>query len=190
MFFPLVVLVAVLPGLYALNSWDLTPPSPWWGLRGLVVLDGMVLDQVPAASEIRPVLEARTFRTVAFQPPLVCLAGGDRAEVELPPRPAGDRLAELRGGGVGGRAGLPARQALARAGPGAGRGLPDRLQPQPADPDAAGGGDDAGAGRDARGPALLRLAPPRGGRDVATGLGMGGGGPPGDPGGPRPWAWR
>ncbi|MEJ7638591.1 MAG: hypothetical protein WKF75_11610 [Singulisphaera sp.] len=68
--FPLVVLVAVLPGLYALNSWDLTPPSPWWGLRGLVVLDGLVLDQVPAAAEIKPALEARTFRTVAFQPPL------------------------------------------------------------------------------------------------------------------------
>ena len=42
MFFPLVVLVAVLPGLYALKSWDLNPPGPWWGLRGLAVLDGMV----------------------------------------------------------------------------------------------------------------------------------------------------
>ena len=41
MFFPLVVIVAVLPGLYALNSWDLTPPGPWWGLRGLAVLDGV-----------------------------------------------------------------------------------------------------------------------------------------------------
>jgi hypothetical protein len=70
MFFPLVVLVAVLPGLYALNSWDLTPPGPWWGLRGLVVLDGRVLDQVPAVSEITPALEARAFRTVALQPPL------------------------------------------------------------------------------------------------------------------------
>ncbi|HMB08856.1 MAG TPA: glycosyltransferase family 39 protein [Isosphaeraceae bacterium] len=70
MFFPLVVLVAVLPGLYALNSWDLTPPGPWWGLRGLVVLDGRVLDQVPAVSEIKPALEARAFRTVALQPPL------------------------------------------------------------------------------------------------------------------------
>src|SRR3954467_6916115 len=69
MFFPLVVLVAVLPGLYALNSWDLNPPSPWWGLRGLAVLDGLVLDQVPAASQIKPALEAWTFRTVAFQPP-------------------------------------------------------------------------------------------------------------------------
>jgi hypothetical protein len=38
MFFPLVVLVAVLPGLYALKSWDLNPPRPWWGLRGLAVL--------------------------------------------------------------------------------------------------------------------------------------------------------
>ena len=69
-FFPLVVLVAVLPGLYALNSWDLTPPGPWWGLRGLAVLDGWVLDQVPASSTIGPATEARAFRTVAFQPPL------------------------------------------------------------------------------------------------------------------------
>src|SRR5271156_5129207 len=40
MVFPLVVLVAVLPGMVALNSWDLTPPGPLWGVRGLVVLDG------------------------------------------------------------------------------------------------------------------------------------------------------
>ncbi len=70
MFFPLVVLVAVLPGLYALTSWDLTTPGSWWGLRGLAVLDGWRVDQVPAAAEIVPQLEARTFRTVAFQPPL------------------------------------------------------------------------------------------------------------------------
>ncbi len=70
MFFPLVVLVAVLPGLYALTSWDLTPPGPWWGLRGLAVLDGLVVDQVPAASQIAPPPEARAFRAVALQPPL------------------------------------------------------------------------------------------------------------------------
>src|SRR5206468_9265535 len=70
MFFPLVVLAAVLPGLYALNWWNLTPPGPWWGLRGLAVLDGWVIDQVPAAAEIAPRMEARAFRTVAFQPPL------------------------------------------------------------------------------------------------------------------------
>src|SRR5690349_14165759 len=52
MFFPLVVLVAVLPGLYALSRWDLNPPGPWWGIRGLVVLDGLVVDQVPAAREV------------------------------------------------------------------------------------------------------------------------------------------
>ena len=53
MVFPLVVLVAVLPGMAALNSWDFTPPGPMWGLRGLAVLDGLVLDQVqplPASS--------------------------------------------------------------------------------------------------------------------------------------------
>jgi hypothetical protein len=69
-FFPLVVLVAVLPGLYALTSWDLTPPGSWWGMRGLAVLDGWRLDQVPAAAEIRPWSEAQAFRSVAFQPPL------------------------------------------------------------------------------------------------------------------------
>jgi len=70
MFFPLVVLVAVLPGLYALNSWDLNPPGPWWGLRGLAVLDGMVVDQVPSVSAVRPVHEARAYRAVTLQPPL------------------------------------------------------------------------------------------------------------------------
>jgi 4-amino-4-deoxy-L-arabinose transferase-like glycosyltransferase len=70
MVFPLVVLVAVLPGLVALNSWDLTPPGPLWGLRGLAVLDGLVLDQMPAAAEIKPIPESAAFRAVAFQPPL------------------------------------------------------------------------------------------------------------------------
>src|SRR4051794_2544596 len=70
MFFPLVVLVAVLPGLFALNSWDLTPPGPLWGLRAMAVLDGLPLDQVPAASEIKLAGEAAAFRAVAFQPPL------------------------------------------------------------------------------------------------------------------------
>ena len=69
-FFPLVVIVAVLPGLCALTSWDLTPPGPWWGLRGLAVLDGHVLDQMPAAEQLKPALEARAFRAVASQPPL------------------------------------------------------------------------------------------------------------------------
>jgi hypothetical protein len=70
MVFPLVVLVAVLPGMLALNAWDLTPPGPLWGLRGLAVLDGMVLDQVPAVAGIKPVQEAAAYRAVAFQPPL------------------------------------------------------------------------------------------------------------------------
>ena len=70
MVFPLVVLVAVLPGLVALKAWDLTPPGPLWGLRGLAVVDGLVLDQVPAADAIKPVQEAAAYRTVAFQPPL------------------------------------------------------------------------------------------------------------------------
>jgi hypothetical protein len=70
MVFPLVVLVAVLPGLVALNAWDLTPPAPLWGLRGLAVLDGQVLDQTPWAASIKPTQESAAFRIVAFQPPL------------------------------------------------------------------------------------------------------------------------
>jgi 4-amino-4-deoxy-L-arabinose transferase-like glycosyltransferase len=70
MVFPLVVLIAVLPGMVALNAWDLTPPGPLWGLRGLAVLDGLVLDQMPAAAEIKSVPESAAFSLVAFQPPL------------------------------------------------------------------------------------------------------------------------
>jgi hypothetical protein len=70
MIFPLVVLVAVLPGLAAVNSWDLTPPGPMWGIRGLAVLDGLLLDQMPAIDMIRSVHEAAAFRAVAYQPPL------------------------------------------------------------------------------------------------------------------------
>jgi hypothetical protein len=70
MFFPLVVLIAILPGLIALNSWDLTPPGPLWGLRALAVLDGRLLDQLPAASEIGPAGESAAFRAVSLQPPL------------------------------------------------------------------------------------------------------------------------
>jgi 4-amino-4-deoxy-L-arabinose transferase-like glycosyltransferase len=70
MVFPLVVLVAVLPGMAALNSWDLTPPGPMWGLRGLAVLRGFVLDQTPAVASIKPTPEAAAFRAIAYQPPL------------------------------------------------------------------------------------------------------------------------
>src|SRR5438309_8394297 len=70
MFFPLVVLVAVLPGLYALSRWDLTPPGPWWGLRGLAVLNGLIVDQAPAAVGAGPDTEAWAYRAVAWQPPL------------------------------------------------------------------------------------------------------------------------
>jgi hypothetical protein len=69
MFFPLVVVAAVLPGLYALNWWDLNPPGPWWGLRGLAVLEGWALDQVPVG-RVGPPLEAAAYRAVALQPPL------------------------------------------------------------------------------------------------------------------------
>jgi len=69
MFFPLVVIVAVLPGLYALNWWDLTPPGPWWGIRSLAVLDGKFGDQVTAASGLSPT-ETTAYLGVAYQPPL------------------------------------------------------------------------------------------------------------------------
>src|SRR3954451_2066901 len=69
MFFPLVVLVAVLPGLYALNWWDLTPPGPWWGIRALAVLEGTVGARVHAAWGLTPT-EAVAYRDVALQPPL------------------------------------------------------------------------------------------------------------------------
>ncbi len=80
MAFPLVVLVAVLPGLYALRWWDLNPPGPWWGLRGLLALEGHWLDQATAAPWVGSPAEAEAFRTVALQPPLyawleaICLA--------------------------------------------------------------------------------------------------------------------
>ena len=52
------------------NSWDLTPPGPLWGLRALGVLDGLVVDQVPATAEIKPARESAALRAVSFQPPL------------------------------------------------------------------------------------------------------------------------
>ena len=70
MVFPLVVIVAVLPGLISLNSWDLTPPAPLWGLRGLAVLDGYWLDQTPAAESIKPAREKGAFQAIAVRPPL------------------------------------------------------------------------------------------------------------------------
>ena len=101
MFFPLVVLVAILPGLYALRNWDLNPPGPWWGLRGLAVLEGRVLDQTDMPG-LAPGLEQKAYRAVALQPPLYAWLeaaglwlGGDRSPLAtvLPSYAAG------RGGG-------------------------------------------------------------------------------------------
>ncbi len=69
MYLPIVMLVAILPGLYALRNWDLNPPGPWWGLRGLAVVEGRFLDQT-AMPGLPPGLEERTYRAVALQPPL------------------------------------------------------------------------------------------------------------------------
>lgn len=84
---PLAVVLAVLPGLYALAHWDLVPPGPWWGLRGLAVLEGHLVDQ-SNLSGIGQGVEARAYRRVAMQPPLyawleaVTLAlSGNRAPV-------------------------------------------------------------------------------------------------------------
>jgi hypothetical protein len=87
MWLGLTVLVAVIPGLLALRHWDLTPPGPWWGLRGLAVLEGHTLDQVPLSGVGIPI-EVSAYRQVAMHPPLyawleaAALAiSGDRAPI-------------------------------------------------------------------------------------------------------------
>jgi hypothetical protein len=85
MFLPLALLVALLPGLYALGqSWDLDPPGPWWGLRALAVIDGRSIDQVPLVDEIGLPAEAWAYKTVALQPPLY--AWLEAAGLSLSPR--------------------------------------------------------------------------------------------------------
>ncbi len=85
MFLPLALLVALLPGLYALGqSWDLDPPGPWWGLRALAVIEGRTLDQVPLVDEIGLPAEAWAYKTVALQPPLY--AWLEAAGLSLSPR--------------------------------------------------------------------------------------------------------
>ena len=160
MFFPLVVLVAVLPGLAALNSWDLTPPGPLWGLRALAVLDGLAIDQVPAASEIKPASESPrhcepcrfSLRSMPGWPPLGMRLSADRNPLAsvLPSYVAGAVVVILvylhgrlwRGGGMG----------LAAA-------ILIGFNPDLAPENAGGHADDAGAGGGGGGPALLRLAP-------------------------------
>ena len=81
------VLIALIPGLLALRHWDLSPPGPWWGLRGLAVLEGHFVDQVPLEGVGTP-LEGWAYRQVSMHPPLyawleaVALAlSGDRAPI-------------------------------------------------------------------------------------------------------------
>ncbi len=154
MFLPIVVLVAVLPGLYALRCWDLTPPGPWWGLRGLAVLDGQLARSDRCGGRAGAGGVGVSGGGLAAAP--VCLAGGGRPGLEPQPVPAGDGPAQLPRGGAGRAAGLPARPALARARPGGGGGDPDRFQSRPAGADAAGDADDAGPGRSAGGLARVR----------------------------------
>jgi 4-amino-4-deoxy-L-arabinose transferase-like glycosyltransferase len=63
------MLVAILPGLYALQHWDLTLPGPWWGMRGLAVLEGHWIDQSPL-SGLGPKFEAISYKHVSMQPPI------------------------------------------------------------------------------------------------------------------------
>ncbi len=71
MFGPLAVLVAILPGLYGLSHWDLTPPGPWWGLRGLSVIDDrMWIDQTPMTAAISRGHENDALSIISAQPPL------------------------------------------------------------------------------------------------------------------------
>lgn len=75
MFGPLAVLLAILPGLYGLTHWDLTPPGPWWGLRGLAVLDdGLWVDQSPMAESISGTVDYNALRSTTLQPPLFAWA--------------------------------------------------------------------------------------------------------------------
>jgi len=121
----MVVLVAVLPGLYALRHWDLNPPGPWWGLRGLSVLEGRVLDQ-PARPAWGPrPRPARSGRVASAA--VVRVAGGPGAGLEPRPLTPGDGLAQLRGRGPGGGARLWARKSLARSAGGSGGGGLDGL---------------------------------------------------------------
>lgn len=71
MFAPLAVIIAILPGLYGLTNWDLTPPGPWWGLRGFAATDSNLwLDQSPMAEAINGSTEAEALRWVTMSPPL------------------------------------------------------------------------------------------------------------------------
>ncbi|MDG3007435.1 glycosyltransferase family 39 protein [Paludisphaera mucosa] len=119
MFFPLVVLAAILPGLAAMRSWDLTVPGPLWGLRAMAVaVDGMFVDQTGACDAIKPERESAGYRSVAFQPPLypwlaavgLTLSGDcDPLACVLPSYAAGAAIVMLvylhgrlwRGGGMG-----------------------------------------------------------------------------------------
>ncbi|MBI1322327.1 hypothetical protein GC170_03940 [bacterium] len=71
MFGPLAVLIAILPGLYGLSHWDLTPPGPWWGLRGLSVIDDqMWIDQSPMTAAISRGQDNESIGIISAQPPL------------------------------------------------------------------------------------------------------------------------
>ena len=58
-----------------------------WGLRALAVLDGLAIDQVPAAITIKPSGESAALRALSFQPPLYAwlAALGMRLTADLDP---------------------------------------------------------------------------------------------------------
>lgn len=77
MYFPLAVLVAVLPGLFAvLSCWDLDPPGPWWGIRAVSVALGNYRDQDPGDAGISSADELQAYRRVTLQPPLYAWLSG------------------------------------------------------------------------------------------------------------------
>lgn len=99
-FFPLAVLAAVLPGLYALRSWDLDSPGPWWGLRGLAVLDGWRWDQVPAGLGLGSSAEEAAFRAIALQPPLSAWLEGATLSLSTTRAPLATILPSFVGGAL------------------------------------------------------------------------------------------
>lgn len=119
-FLPLAVLASILPGLYALRHWDLTPPGPWWGMRGLAILEGHWFDQVPLPG-VGPPTDAVAYRHTAMQPPLYAwleaaalwLSGARAPIATVVPSFAAGAVAVLLIFAVGRRWGRPALGLLA-----------------------------------------------------------------------------
>ena len=145
MVFPLVVLVAVLPGLAALNSWDLTPPGPMWGLRGLAVLDGLVLDQMPAIEGIKSNPGGGSLSRGYLPATPLRLAGSTWILVQCRSKSALERSSQLPGRCIDGHSGLLAWPTLAWCRFGANGGDFGGVQSEPVAADAGGDANDLGS---------------------------------------------